>query len=268
MRNLLAAVLALGLSATGAAAHTVCTTVMDAESGKVLLADGDCATRVTPASTFKVAISLMGFDSGYLKDAHDPTLPYRKGYVDWGGAEWLKPTDPARWIKYSVVWFSQQVTKHLGAARFQKYADKFDYGNRDLSGDPGKHNGLERAWIGSSLKIAPLEQVRFLSKLTTRKLPVSAHAFDVTEEITRMDDLSNGWSLNGKTGSAFPKLADGSNDEAHGWGWFVGWSRKGGRTLVFARLIQDDQKMDVSGGLRARDALIAELPGMLDRLGQ
>ncbi len=61
--------------------------------------EGDCATRVTPASTFKIAISLMGFDSGFLKDAHTPTLPYREGYVDWGGAEWLKPTDPTRWIK-------------------------------------------------------------------------------------------------------------------------------------------------------------------------
>ena len=121
---------------------------------------------------------------------------------------------------------------------------------------------------GPSLKIAPLEQVRFLSKLTMHKLPVSAHTFDMTEEITRMDDLSNGWSLNGKTGSAFPKLADGSDDRAHGWGWFVGWSRKDGRTLVFARLIQDDQKMDVAGGLRARDALIAELPGVLDKLAR
>ena len=266
LRSVLLAALAAGLLARGAEAHTVCTVVADAMSGKVLKQDGDCATRVTPASTFKIAISLMGFDSGYLKDAHDPTLPYRKGYVDWGGAEWLKPTDPARWIKYSVVWFSQQVTAHLGAARFQKYADAFDYGNRDLSGDPGKHDGLQRAWIGSSLKIAPLEEARFLEKLTTRKLPVSGHAFDMTEEITRMDPLPNGWSLNGKTGSAFPKLADGSNDEAHGWGWFVGWSRKDGRTLVFARLIQDDEKMAVSGGLRARESLIAELPAMLDGL--
>jgi len=232
------------------------------------LQEGDCTTRVTPASTFKIAISLMGFDSGFLKDAHAPLLPYKKGYVDWGGENWAQPTDPARWIKYSVVWFSQQVTQHLGAARFQKYADIFDYGNRDLSGDPGKNNGLIFSWIGSSLQIAPLEQMRFLEKLVNRKLPVSGHAFDMTEEITRMDPLPNGWTLNGKTGSASKKLADGTPDPNHPYGWFVGWSRKDGRTIVFARLLQDEQKMPISAGLRARDGLIEELPAMLDRLAR
>lgn len=268
MKRIAAAFLFTVLAASSAEARTVCTVIGDAATGKILLQEGDCATRVTPASTFKIAISLMGFDSGFLKDAHAPLLPYKKGYVDWGGENWTQPTDPARWIKYSVVWFSQQVTQHLGAARFQKYADAFEYGNRDLSGDPGKHNGLMFSWIGSSLQIAPLEQVRFLEKLVNRKLPVSANAFDRTEEITRMDPLPNGWSLNGKTGSASKKLADGTPDPNHPYGWFVGWSRKDGRTIVFARLLQDEQKMPVSTGLRARDALIEELPALLDRLAR
>jgi len=268
MRVWLFAGLLSALIVPSAHARTVCTAIADADSGKTLLQEGDCGTRVTPASTFKIAISLMGFDSGFLKDAHDPVLPFRKGYADWGGAEWKKPTDPARWIHYSVVWFSQQVTQHLGAARFQKYADAFYYGNRDLSGDPGKDNGLMRSWIGSSLKIAPLEQLRFLEKLTTRKLPVSSHAIDMTEEITRMDPLPNGWSLNGKTGYAFPQKPGGSADREHGYGWFIGWSRKDGRTLVFARLIQDERRMPVAGGPRARDAMIGELPALLDKLAR
>jgi beta-lactamase class D len=273
MRKKSAGALALGvliacLGAPVAGAHTVCTAVADAGTGKILLQQGDCETRVTPASTFKIAISLMGFDSGFLKDAHTPSLPFKPGYVDWGGAEWMKPTDPARWIHYSVVWYSQQVTQTLGAARFQKYADALDYGNRDLAGDPGKNNGLMRSWIGSSLKISPLEQVRFLGKLVDRKLPVSGHAVDVTEEITALDPLPIGWSLNGKTGAAFPKLADGSNDEAHGWGWFVGWVTKDGRTLTFARLIQDDHKVPGAAGLRARDAFLKELPALADRLAR
>jgi len=72
--------------------------------------------------------------------------------------------------------------------------------------------------------------------------------------------------LNGKTGAAFPKLSDGSNDEAHGWGWFVGWVTNGGRTLTFARLIQDDHKVPGAAGLRARDAFLQELPSLADRL--
>ena len=114
VRCLALSVLVAALCGSAVQAHTVCTAVADAGTGKILLRQGDCATRVTPASTFKIAISLMGFDSGFLKDAHTPTLPYREGYVDWGGAEWKKPTDPARWINYSVVWYSQQVTQTSG----------------------------------------------------------------------------------------------------------------------------------------------------------
>jgi beta-lactamase class D len=101
----------------------------------------------------------MGFDSGFLNDEHDPTLPFREGYVDWGGDVWKQPTDAVRWLKYSVVWFSQRITSALGEEKLRDYAMRFGYGNADFSGDPGKNNGLERAWIGSSLKISPLEQL-------------------------------------------------------------------------------------------------------------
>ena len=119
LRSLALALLAIGLVTSTAEARTICTVIADAVTREVLVQQGDCNSRVTPASTFKIAISLMGFDSGFLKDEHSPTLPYRDGYVDWAGAAWREPTDPARWIKYSVVWFSEQVTQSLGQERFQ-----------------------------------------------------------------------------------------------------------------------------------------------------
>ena len=57
-------------AAAASDARPICTVVADAATGQMLVQQGDCATRVTPASTFKVAISLMGFDAGVLKDAH------------------------------------------------------------------------------------------------------------------------------------------------------------------------------------------------------
>ncbi|WP_421589576.1 MULTISPECIES: class D beta-lactamase [Rahnella] len=255
---LLLTIAVLGI-ATSAQAHTICTVVGDANSGKILLEQGNCSSRTTPASTFKIAISLMGYDSGYLKDAHAPTLQFRDGYPDWGGEAWKQPTDPTRWIKYSVVWFSQQVTTSLGMERFADYTRKFSFGNTDVKGDKHHPDGLTHAWIDSSLKISPLEQVAFLTKLINRKLPVSEHAFAMTEQITEVAALDDGWDIHGKTGTGFPSNADGSDDETRGWGWFVGWARKDGKALVFARLIQDDgiaQKEPV--GLRARDAFLSE----------
>jgi beta-lactamase class D len=257
-------VLAL-LAAAGAqaGAHTICTIVADAATGKPLLEEGDCATRTTPASTFKIAIAAMGFDAGILKDAHAPVLPYKQGYVDWGGADWMQPTDPARWLKYSVVWYSQQVAHRLGARRFHAYAAKFGYGNADVSGDPGAHNGLDRSWIGCSLRISPREQVAFLRRVVDGTLPVSAQALAHTREVVETFPVPGGWTIQGKTGASRPH---GANDPALPLGWFVGWASKGGRTLVFARLNQDDAEMEGTAGVRNRAAFLAEAPALFDRL--
>lgn len=151
-------------------AKVVCTTVADAATGKLLKVDGLCNQRVTPASTFKIAISLMGYDAGILSDEHAPALPFHQGYPDWI-LEWRSTTDPTRWIKNSVVWYSQQVTKSLGGGRFRRYMSAFDYGNQDVSGNPGKHDGLTYAWLSSSLKISPLEQLTFLARSSIGNYP-------------------------------------------------------------------------------------------------
>ncbi|MEQ1950726.1 class D beta-lactamase [Mesorhizobium sp. CN2-181] len=254
--------LALALLALPAQAKTLCTALADAATGKMLVQTGDCETRVTPASTFKIPLALMGYDSGFLKDEHAPLLPFREGYPDWMKS-WRTDTDPALWMKNSVVWYSQQITQNLGAERFEKYVEALDYGNRDVSGDPGKDNGLERSWIGSSLKISPVEQVGFLRKLVRGELPVSPAAFNMTARITAQPPLPGGWKLHGKTGSAFPRKADGSQDRDRAYGWFVGWATRGGKTIVFARLIQTEKRQAIGSGLVARDAFLKELPGML-----
>jgi beta-lactamase class D len=246
-----------------------CTILLDAASGTPLLREGRCDERVTPASTFKIAISLMGYDSRVLRDEHTPVLPFKPGYVDWRPA-WREPTDPARWMRESVVWYSQQVVARIGLPRVQTYVDRFAYGNRDLR--DGRHraelkgNGLSLAWISSSLAISPDEQAAFLRKLVRRELGVNSRAYDLTASILRQPDLPNGWQVWGKTGSGAPLLANGESDHDHPYGWFVGWASKGPRTVVMVRLIQDEKETEGPSGYRARDALLSELPAYLDKL--
>lgn len=244
-------------------ARIICSIVADAENGEIILEKGDCKTRVTPASTFKVPLTVMGYDSGFLENAGEPVLPFIKGYPDWGGDNWRQPTTPRRWLEYSVVWYSQRITEFLGYERLRDYAEAFGYGNADMTGDPGKDNGLERAWIASSLKISPREQVEFLRKLVNHELPVSAEAMDSAMEIVEGRDIADGWRAQGKTGMAYPRKTDGNFDYARPWGWYVGWTRREDRTVVFARLIQDEKKQEPRTSLRARDGILAELPGIL-----
>jgi len=234
---------------------TLCTVMADATTGGILRQDGDgCDRRLPPASTFKIALSLMGYDAGILADEHDPAWAWREGYPAWNPA-WRAVTDPARWMKISVVWYSQQITARLGADRFGTYVEAFDYGNRDVSG------GLERAWIGSSLAISPREQLAFLRQVATRQLQLSPRAYDMTAAITEQDGRPGGWRIHGKTGTGVPMGADGKPDGRRTYGWFVGWAIKDARSVVFARLIQDQEKQAVNAGIRARDGVIPDLFG-------
>jgi len=255
------AVLGCGLSAP-IGAKDLCSVAAEAHTGKILLQEGDCAGRITPASTFKIAIALMGFDAGVLKNEHAPVLAYRDGEPDWGGADWRVPTDPARWMTYSVFWFSQRVTRALGQDRLQRYASAFRYGNADVSGMhvPDERSG--GAWVNSSLRIAPLEQIAFLRDVVDCRLPVSAHACAMTANITRIGSLPGGWDVHGKTGTGSPG-SDGHYDAARAYGWFVGWAARGDEAVVFAHLIQDQRAARPNAGLRARDAWMQRLPALL-----
>ncbi|HBF28812.1 class D beta-lactamase [Rhizobium sp.] len=245
-------------------AKTLCTVVIDSLTATKVIMQGECNNRVTPASTFKISLAAMGYNEGILKDAHNPIIPFRDGYPDWGGPDWKQPTDPERWLKYSVVWYSQQITHRLGAEKLADYVKRFDYGNADVSGDPGKNNGLERAWIASSLKISPFEQVRFLSRLLNGTLPISNEAMTRTIALVEtLDETPDGWTIHGKTGTAYPRRADGSFDQSMAWGWYVGWAEKDGHCVIFARLIQDEKFEKSSAGVRARESLLKDMPRLL-----
>lgn len=256
-RLIFLAAAAVALAATTARAETenICTIIADARTSAVLHQQGDCNTRATSASTFKLAISLMGFDAGFLKDTHTPALPFMEGYADWNPA-WRSTTDPAKWIRDSVVWYSQQVTTAIGKERFARYVHEFHYGNEDVSGDPGKDNGLTHAWLSSSLEITPLEQLAFLGKLVRRELPVGSHAYDMTKAIADNGMQPGGWHVYGKTGAGMSKNPDGTIARGRPWGWFVGWATKGKRTVVFARLTKDTTRPSTSPGKAARKVVL------------
>ena len=252
------------LAAADASAATTCTLIVDASTGATQVRIGDrCDERQTPASSFKVPLALIGFDSGILTDAKQPAWPYREEYKAWDEL-WKRTTTPTSWMRDSVVWYSQELTRRLGAVRFQEYVDKFGYGNRDLTGHPGRGDGLTTAWLSASLRISPSEQVAFVRRLVRRELPVSSSAVERTMAIMPAVEV-DGWRISGKTGTGSRRLADGNND-GNQVGWFVGWAQRDGKTLVFARLIEDEtpeQSKQVRAGWRARDGLYADWPELM-----
>jgi len=187
--------------------------------------------------------------------------PYKQEYQAWNDT-WKQTTTPRTWLRDSVVWYSQVLTRKLGAARLQGYVDKLAYANRDLSGEPGRNDGLTTAWLSSSLRISATEQVEFVRRMIRTQLPVSRTAIDRTMALMPVA-VTGGWRVSGKTGTGFERRADGRNDPERQVGWFVGWATHEGRTVVFVRLLEDQQPERVNAGLRARDALLGDWPALV-----
>lgn len=239
-----------------------CRLIVDAATGKTLVRQGPCDVAQSPCSTFKVPLAVMGYDAGILKDEHAPAWEYRAEYNS-DRTEDQRTIDPTSWESISVVWYSRKLTAQLGMATFEKYVKQFQYGNLDVSGDPGKNNGLIDSWIMSSLEVSPDQQVAFLQKLLKRGLSVSDHAYEMTQKILPKFNAEDGWVLQGKTGSGFQKNTDGTRNRKRHVGWFIGWATKADRKVIFAELLLDDKDKDGYGGPRSREILIKALPGIM-----
>jgi beta-lactamase class D len=257
---LLAVLFLVTLSPRVALADNQCLLIVSYPDNKTLHEDGNCDRRVSPASTFKIPLAVIGFDWGYLKDAHTPSIPYNDAYA----AEMelhRQTTDPTSWLQNSVVWYSQKMTRAMGRDMFADYLTRLHYGNMDISGMPPVYDGLTHAWLSTSLKISPREQVDFLRRLLNHDLDVQASAQDKT--IAIMPEFSaHGWRIRGKTGSGYDRDLVGVSQKNRPFGWFVGWAEKSDRTIIFAYRISGREIWNGYGGPRARDAFLKMLPSL------
>ena len=126
-------------------------------------------------------------------------------------------------MKFSVVWFYQEVARRIGKQRMTRWVRDLRYGNRDVSGV------IDRFWLDGPLAISALDQVNFLRRLHAGALPVSAEHAAL---VLRLIELERGdsWVLRGKTGLG-----------RHGGrpvGWLVGSVTARGHTWIYALVLR------------------------------
>jgi beta-lactamase class D len=187
-----------------------------------------CQQQLAPCSTFKVPNALIGLESGVLSGPADTKK--------WDGTERERKVlnedhDLSSAMKYSVVWYFQDVAVQIGPQRMQDALDSYDYGNRDISG------GQDNFWLSSSLKISALEQVGFMQALANNELPASVENQEIVKATMRQDySLPEGFSgeLYGKTGTC-----RGPANHA----WFTGFLQRDEQRYVFAvNLLGEDER--------------------------
>lgn len=217
-----------------------------------------CSQQISPDSTFKIALSLMGFDQGVINQ--DTIFKWDGKKAELPG--WNQDQTPNSWLKYSVVWVSQQITPLLGYGHIKDYLADFKYGNQDFSGDPGKSNGLHFAWLSSSLKISAVEQLHFLKEMLTYKLAISHEAINHTKKNLYLGKLANGADYYGKTGSGrHGRNEREANPSRLRDGWFVGFIESNHQQYIFVSNLTD--KRPVSFDKSSPDAPLKPYGGVI-----
>lgn len=175
------------------------------------------ATRFVPASTFKVLNALIALENGNVADEFEVL---RWDGVDRGLPMWNRDHSLASGMRFSAVWFLQEMARRTGAQRMQEWVDHVGYGNGSIAG------GIDQFWLTGDLRISAVEQVGFLRRLADGSLPFAGAHQESTRRILAAEDAP-GHTLYGKTGWT---TRSGQADI----GWYVGWVERAERPWFFA----------------------------------
>jgi beta-lactamase class D len=189
-----------------------------------------CRERFSPKSTFKIPNSLIGLETGVIRDADFTIAWNRQKYPpqdNWNQEpfrHWAQDHTLRSAIKHSVVWYYRELALRVGKQRMKKYVTAFNYGNETISKD------IDNFWLDNSLKISADEQVEFLKEFYAGRLPVSKRATEIVKDILVLENTP-AYKLSAKTGG-------GSIAEGKYIGWFVGYLETKGKVYFFATNIE------------------------------
>lgn len=172
-------------------------------------------TRFIPASTFKIANSLIALANGAVASV-DEVVPYDGKPVY--RPEWAQDMGLREAIRVSNVPVYQEVARRVGLERMRSELVRMKYGNMETGAV------VDRFWLDGPLKISAVEQTAFLTRLAQGQLPYTNVAMAAVREIARQDGEAE---LYAKTGW-------GKRPGEPDIGWWVGWLRKEGKLYAFA----------------------------------
>ena len=179
-----------------------------------------------PASTFKILNSLISLESNVIKDENE--------IIEWDGIErfynkWNMDQSLKTALKYSCVWFYQELARRVGTERMQYYLDTVKYGNSKIGAE------IDKFWLEGELRISAVEQIGFLINFLERKLPFTDRNYNIVKNIMLVDSTDN-YKLYAKTGWTA---------RVHNQiGWYVGFLERDLKTWIFAMNIDINDDKD------------------------
>ena len=197
-----------------------------------------------PASTYKIFNSLVALETGAVRDESE--------VLKWDGVPrmvpvWNQDQSMREAIKYSTVWFYQEMARRIGPDQMQHYVNAANYGNRDISG------GIDHFWLDGALRITAKEQIDLLVKLHRNQLPFSPRTINIVKDIL-INEKAEKYVLRAKTGWA--GLGDNSVPQI---GWWVGYVEREGQAYFFAMNIDIKKEEDAAARRTITQNILREM---------
>lgn len=187
----------------------------------------------SPASTFKILNSLIGIETGIIKDENF-IIPWDSTVRQ--NPKWNQDHDLKLAFKNSTVWYYRELARRVGGERMKFWLDKLQYGNVDTSG------GIDLFWLKGGLRVTPEQQIDFLIRLHNNKLPLSQRTVDIVKNIMIAKDTLD-YVVRAKTGWV--------DEEKRNVGWYIGYIEKDENVYYFSNCIQS-KDLDNKDFARAR----------------
>jgi len=204
-----------------------------------------CDSAFLPASTFKIINSLIALEEGAV-ECIDDTIKWDGVNRNW--EHWNQDQTMATALKYSVVWFYQELARRVGRANYKKWLEKCNYGNKQIGDE------LDTFWLKGDIKISAEEQIQFLEKLINNELPFSKKNQESVKQIMLTDSTDN-YQIYSKTGWAMRVDRQ--------IGWLVGFVNTKTNTWIFASNIDIKQKSDAKYRKEIVDEILRQ-EGIID----
>ena len=189
-----------------------------------------------PASTFKIANSLIGLQTGVISS--DSMV------IPWDGiqrpvAAWNKDLNMYQAFRVSAVPYYQEVARRIGKDTMQYWLDSLHYGSGKKDTLFKIKSPVDTFWLDNTLKVTPDENLGFVKKLYFNELPFFKLYQEKVKHAMLFEDNAN-YKLAYKTGW-------GTTDQNHALGWVVGWVEENRHPYFFVLNVESaDPNYDMS----------------------
>jgi beta-lactamase class D len=184
-----------------------------------------CNQGFLPASTFKIANTLVGLEIGIITDENFviPWDSIPRQIPIWNKDHQLKSA-----FQNSVVPWYQELARRIGTANMKHWIAKAQYGTMDITDE-----NTDLFWLTGNSRISPYEQLDFQKRLVRNELPFREEHHKLVKKIMILESTPT-YTFRGKTGWAVM--------ENKNIGWLVGYLEKGDNKYAYVLNVESENE--------------------------